>query len=359
MSRDGRNFTSDNVTGVSPAIMAALVRANEGRVPSYGADPWTAELEARARAVFETEDLAIFPVATGTAANALALAPLVQPYRALLAHESAHIMTDECGAPEFYSGGAKLIGLPGAGGKLRPEPVGATIATAAEAGVHGAQPVAVSLTQATEAGTLYRLEEVAAIAELAGAHGLRLHMDGARLANAIAALGCSPAEATWKVGVDALSLGATKNGAMAAEAVVFFDRRLAAGFAERRKRAGHLFSKQRFLSVQLLAYLEDGLWLANAAHANRLAGRLGAGLARLPGVRLAHLVEANEVFAVLPDAAIEALLAEGFLFDRSPAEGGGTAIRLVTAFSSDEEDIDAFLAAAARHSEAATAGHAA
>jgi threonine aldolase len=359
MSRDGTNFTSDNVTGVSPAILAALVGANEGRVPSYGADPLTAALEARARAVFETDELVLFPVATGTAANALALAALVPPYRALLCHESAHIMTDECGAPEFYSGGAKLIGLPGAGGKLRPERIAAAIAAAAEGGVHGAQPVAVSLTQATEAGTLYRPEEVAAIAELAGTHGLRLHMDGARIANAVASLGCSPAEATWKAGVDVLSLGATKNGAMAAEAVVFFDRRLADGFAERRKRAGHLFSKQRFLSAQLLAYLEDGLWLANAAHANRLAGRLGAGLARLPGCRLAHPVEANEVFAVLPDAAIEALLAQGFRFYRWPAEGGGTAIRLVTAFSSDDADIDAFLAAAARHTEAVAAGQAA
>ena len=180
-------------------------------------------------------------------------------------------------------------------------------------------------------------------------------MDGARLANAIARLGCSPAEATWKAGIDVLSLGATKNGALAAEAVVFFDRDLAQGFAERRKRGGHLFSKQRFVSAQLEAYFTDGLWLANATHANRLADRLGAGLAALPGVSLTHAVEANEIFAVLPDRMIDGLVADGFAFYRWPAEGG-QGIRLVTAFDSDDEDVDAFLATAGRHAEAASPG---
>jgi threonine aldolase len=354
MSRDGRNFTSDNVTGVAPAIIEAILAANRGRVRSYGDDPITARLAALAATVFETE-LAIFPVATGTAANALALATLVPPYGSVIAYDLAHIVTDECGAPEFFSGGAKLLGLPAAHGTIRPEQLAPLLATTVAAGVHAAQPAAISLTQATECGTLYSPAAIAEIAGVAKRHGLRMHMDGARLANAIARLGCSPAEATWKAGIDVLSLGATKNGALAAEAVVFFDRDLAQGFAERRKRAGHLFSKQRFVSAQLEAYFTDGLWLANATHANRLADRLGAGLAALPGVSLTHAVEANEIFAVLPDRMIDGLVADGFAFYRWPAEGG-QGIRLVTAFDSDDEDVDAFLATAGRHAEAASPG---
>ena len=355
--RQGRDFASDNTAGVAPEIMAAIQAANHGPASSYGADALTARLTALARELFETE-LEIFPVATGTAANGLSLAAVSPPYGAIYCHETAHVLIEECGAPEFYSGGAKLIGLPGPAGRLTSAGLETALAQAAESGVHHATPAAISITQATEWGTVYQPAAVAELGQLARARGLRLHMDGARLANAIARLGCSPAAATWRAGVDVLSLGATKNGALAAEAVLVFDPALAKGMAERRKRAGHLFSKQRFLSAQLLAYLEDGLWLANAGHANRLAGRLGAGLARLPGCRLAHPVEANEVFAVLPDLAIDALLAEGFRFYRWPGEGGGSSIRLVTAFNSDDADIDAFLAAAARH-VAAAAGRAA
>ena len=263
--------------------------------------------------MFETE-LAIFPVATGTAANGLALAALSPPYGVVYCHETAHILLEECGAPEFYTGGAKLIGLPGTAGKIDGKRVVESLALAAGAGVHHASPAAISLTQATEWGTVYRASEIRALADLARAHGLRVHMDGARLANAIARLGCAPAELTWRAGVDMLSLGATKNGALAAEAVVVFDPALAAGLAERRKRAGHLLSKMRFLSAQLVAMLEHGRWLAYAAHANAMADRLAAGLAAIAGVRLVQPVEANELFLAMPEQLAAALDAEGFAF---------------------------------------------
>jgi threonine aldolase len=273
----------------------------------------------------------------------LALAALTPVWGAIYCHEASHIQTDECGAPEFFAGGAKLLPLSGADAKLAP----ATLAAAMiEQGVvHHVQPAALSISQATEAGTLYRPAEIAALGALARRHGLALHMDGARFANAVAALGCSPAELTWRAGVDVLSLGATKNGALAAEAVVFFEPAKAADFAFRRKRGGHLFSKMRFLSAQLDAYLADGLWLRQAAHANRLAARLSTGLAALPGARLRHPTEANEVFVELPEAAIEALAAAGFGFYRW---GGATSrcLRLVTAFDTRAADVDACIATA-------------
>jgi threonine aldolase len=340
------SFASDNVAPTAPEILQALVAANQGVEDSYGADRHTRRLTALARELFETE-LAIFPVATGTAANALALATLVPPYGAIYCHDAAHIMTDECGAPEFHTGGAKLIGLPTPDGKLRPGQLAAPLGYAAEMGVHHVRPAAISVTQVTEWGTVYCPDEVAALAEVARAHGLRLHMDGARFANAVAHLGCSPAEASWRAGIDVLSLGATKNGAMAAEAVLFFDPALAAGFESRRKRAGHLWSKQRFLSSQLVAYLEDGLWLRHAAHANAMATRLALGLQRIPGFGLAQPVEANEVFATLPAPAVARLEAEGFGFHRWTTPGiEGTVIRLVTSFATTAREVDELLAAA-------------
>jgi threonine aldolase len=283
----------------------------------------------------------VFPVATGTAANALALATLTPVWGAIYCHADSHIQTDECGAPEFFAGGAKLLPLPGADAKLAP---GTVEAAMIEQGVvHHVQPAAISISQATEAGTLYRPEEVAALG--ARRYGLALHMDGARFANAVAALGCSPAELTWRAGVDVLSLGATKNGALAAEAVVFFDRARADGFAYRRKRGGHLLSKMRFLSAQLEAYLSDGLWLRCASHANRMAALLSAGLAALPGARLRHPTEANEVFVELPEAAIARLAAAGFGFHRwgSPTS---RCLRLVAAFDTRAADVEALIAAA-------------
>ncbi|MEA2782725.1 MAG: threonine aldolase [Rhodospirillaceae bacterium] len=345
------NFCSDNVTGAAPEILAALAAANTGTLPSYGEDALTAGVEAKLKEIFET-DLAAFPVATGTAANALALSLLAPPWGAIYCHEGAHVAVDECGAPEFYTGGAKLVDLPGENGKLTASQLEAVVARGGKGVVHHAQPAAISLTQATEAGASYRPAEVAAIAEVARRHGLRLHMDGARFGNAIAFLGATPAEVTWRAGVDILSFGATKNGALAAEAVIIFDKALAQEFAFRRKRAGHLFSKMRFLSAQLDAYLKDGLWLKNARHANAMAKRLAEGLAGIPDAKLAHPVEANEIFVDLPETAIRGLIADGFQFYRWLGEDK-TLLRLVTAFNTKEADVAAFIAAARRH--AATA----
>lgn len=346
MSRTQLDFRSDNVAPAAPEILAALHAANEGPADPYGADAWTARLEALACDAFET-DLAIFPVTTGSAANGLALSLVTPPYGAVYGYEHAHIMVDECGGPELMTGGAKLIGLPAADGKLKPSQLEAPLAEAAAMGVHHVRPAAISLTQATEWGTVYRPDEIAALAALGRAHGLRLHLDGARFANALAHLGCTPAEASWKAGVDLLSLGATKNGALAAEAVLVFDRALAHGFEERRKRAGHLWSKMRFLSAQLAASLEDGLWLRLAAHANRMATRLARGLAGLPEVGLAQPVEANEVFVALPEHLVADLERAGVAFYRwrSPPGVQGTVIRLVTSFQTKSGDVDALLAA--------------
>ena len=346
------NFASDNTAPVSPEILQAISDANAGFVPSYGADPATAQLTAMMRDTFETE-LAVYPVATGTAANALALATLVRPYGAVLCFEEAHIATDECGAPEFYMGGAKLVTLPAPDGRITPAQVEMAMARAQDGGVHHVLPEAVSITQSTEWGTVYSPGQVGAIGEACRSRGLALHMDGARFANALAHLGCSPAELTWRAGVDVLSFGATKNGALAAEAVVFFNPALAAGFERRRKRAGQLWSKMRFLSAQMTAYLQDDLWLRNARHANAMAGMLADGLAEMPGARLMQAVQANELFVALPEPAIEALQAEGAVFYRwidVPGEAMPV-IRLVTSFRTGVEEVRRFLALAARHSQ--------
>jgi threonine aldolase len=309
----------------------------------YGGDPATAAVTARLAEVFETE-LAVFPVATGTAANALALSVLCPPYGTVWCHAASHIVADECGAPEFYTGGGRLMMLDGAHGRLDPAALDAALARAGAGVVHHMQPAALSLTQATEAGTLYRPAAVAALAEVARCHGLPVHMDGARFANAVAALGCAPADITWRAGVDVLSLGATKNGCLAAEAVVFFRPELARDFAFRRKRGGHLLSKMRLVSAQLEAWLADGLWLRLARHANAQAARLAAGLAGLPGAELAHPVEANAMFVRLPEPVLTGLEAAGFQFYR----WDGPLIRLVTAFDTDPAHVDAFLATAQR-----------
>jgi len=340
------NFASDNTAGLHPAILEALAAANSGRAPSYGADAATKRLDRLFADIFETE-VTVFPVSTGTAANVLALAAMTPPWGAIYCHEESHIATDECGAPEFYAGGAKLVGLAGAGGKLRPADLDARLASAGAGVQHHVQPAAVSLTQATEAGTSYTPAEIGALAEVARKHGLGLQMDGARFANALVHLGCKPADICWRAGVDILSFGATKNGAMAAEAVVVFRQDLAASLPYRRKRGGHLFSKMRFLSAQLEAYLANDLWLANARKANGLATRLAAGLAKVPGVRIVHPVEANEVFADIPEAAIVGLQAEGFAFHRwgSPTP---TTVRLVTAFDGEAKHVDALIEGAKR-----------
>jgi len=335
------NFSSDNAAGVSPEIMAALAAANRGPANAYGADEISRRLDGLFSDLFERE-VAVFPVATGTAANALALACLTPPWGVVYCHREAHVEMDECGAVEFYSG-ARLALLPGAHAKLDADALEAALAGAHKGVEHHSQPAAVTITQASEAGAVWRPDEVARIGAVARAHGLPLHMDGARFANAVAALGCRPAEVTWRAGVDVLSFGATKNGAMAAEAVIFFEPARAAEFRYRRKRAGHLFSKLRFLSAQLEACLKDDLWLANARHANAAARRLADGLAALPGARLAHPCEANEVFVELPEPAIARLTAGGVGFHR----WSGRVVRLVCAFDTAAADVEAALALAA------------
>ena len=336
------NFCSDNVTTIAPEIMAALERANSGAAMPYGKDEITKRLEQRVADVFE-RSVAMFPVATGTASNALALSAITPPFGAVYCHEQAHIHVDECGAPELFTGGAKLVPLGGSGAKLTPPVLNAALAQEWRGNVHNAQPAVLSLTQATECGTVYRLEEIRALAEIAHAHRLLMHMDGTRFANAVVSLNCSPADATWRAGVDVLSLGATKNGAMAAEAMIFFDPAMAATVAFRRKRGGHLFSKMRFVSAQLEAYLTDDLWLRNARHANAMARRMADGLAKIQGCRLVHPREANLLFVTLPHRVIDGLEQAGFGFYR---EGGVRTIRLVTAFNTDVKAVDAFVTAA-------------
>lgn len=340
------NFASDNVTAMAPEILAAIADANEGAAMPYGEDPVTARVRESLNDLFETETT-VFPVATGTAANVLGLSLMTPPYGAVYCHRAAHIAVDECGAPEFYTGGAKLVTLEGADGKLAAQELADAIGGAGV--VHHVQPAAVSVTQATEVGTLYQPHEISAIADIARKHGLGLHMDGARFANAVAALGCSPAEMTWKAGVDVLAFGATKNGAMAAEAVIIFKPELAQEFEFRRKRGGHLFSKGRFLSAQLEGYLANDLWLRHARHANALAGQLGAGLAGLPAFKLHHRVEANMLFFSIPEPVAAGLKAAGFMFYdwvTSATAPGMREIRLVTAFNSRAEDVQAFITAA-------------
>ncbi len=338
----GYDFRSDNVAGAAPEVVDALSLAARGTAASYGADDWTERLKAQIAALFETE-VAVFPVATGTAANSLALAAMTPPYGAVYCHHEAHIIGDECGAPELFTGGAKLVGLQGDAGKLTPATLDSALAGAGIGVVHRVQPAALSLSQATEAGTVYTSDEVAALADVAHRAGLAVHMDGARFANAVARLGCTPAELTWKAGVDALSLGGTKGGCLAAEAVVVFNPALADGMEFLRKRGGHLLSKMRFVSAQMEVWLAHGLWLRLARHANAMADRLAAGLATVPGAEIVFPVEANEVFVRLPENAVAALDAAGFLFHRWE----GSLLRLVTAFDTPAWAVDAFIKTAA------------
>jgi threonine aldolase len=345
----GRNFSSDHVAPACAAIMSAINKANEGFAASYGGDDLTAKLQSLAGEVFEKQ-VSVFPVISGTAANALALSQIVPPFGAVYCHETAHIVTDEAGAPAFFTGGAQLVGFPAVDGKIRPAQIAKAVAYAEDLGIHHVKPGAVTVTQATEWGTVYSLAELSAIGETAKQHGLPLHMDGARFANALVHLGCTPAEATWKCGIDVLSLGATKNGALGADAVVFFDPAMARDFERRRKRAGHLMSKLRFLSAQLNAYLKHDLWLENARHANAMATKLARGLEAVAGAKILHPVQANELFVELPEDTTAALEMQGFGFYRWPlhAAGSGVTVRLVTSFATSGADVDEFIAAATR-----------
>jgi threonine aldolase len=346
MPAPAANFTSDNTAPVAAPILKEIQAANSGSAQSYGADSYTQQLNATVREVFDG-DVWFYPVATGTAANALALAQVSPPYGAVYCHEFAHIAKDECGAPEFYTGGAQLIHLPSKGGKIDPKAIRQAVAYAEEMGVHHVQPACVSLSQATEWGTVYATSEVASVSEVARSAGLALHMDGARFANAIVHLGCTPAELTSKVGVDVLSFGASKNGALCAEAVVIFNPAHAKQFERRRKQGGHLWSKHRFLSAQWVAYLRDGLWLDNARHANALASRLVQGFLGMPNTEILFPVQANEVFVALPESTVSGLEDRGFKFYRWPAcnPEQGIAIRLVTSYVTNVEEVDGLLRA--------------
>lgn len=348
------NFLSDNAAGASPQVMAALATANSGLSSAYGTDDWTRHVERKFCDLFE-RNVSVHLVATGTGANAMALACLVQPYESILTHLESHIVDDECGAPEFFTHGAKLVGLPGVGGKLLPETVSAQLAGMSR-NVKQMQPKALSISQVTESGLVYTPGEIAALSAAIAPRGLKLHMDGARFANAVAASGCTPAEITWKAGVDVLTFGGTKNGAWAAEAVIFFDPdSVAAGqMPWRRKRGGHTLSKGRFVGAQFEALLDDGHWLDLARHANAMAKKLAVGITGIPGLRLAWDCQANEVFPILPVAVHERLKAAGAVYnvwtDGSMAPetrpGPGHVIgRFVTAFSTRDDDVSALVAA--------------
>ncbi|MDP6123952.1 MAG: low specificity L-threonine aldolase [Arenicellales bacterium] len=327
-------FASDNVTAVCPDVMSAIQNANIGTAPSYGDDDWTKRLKARLSDLFECE-VVVFPTLCGTSCNALALASITPPFGTIYCHQLAHINTDECNAPEFYTGGAKLISLSGSNGKLTAK--GLQDAIIGKGDVHHSQPSTVSLTQSSESGTLYRVDEIQAITMVARHHGLKVHMDGARIANAMSALAVTPAEMTWKAGIDVLSLGGTKNGCMGAEALVFFNKDDAQMTPFLHKRSGQLLSKMRFVSAQLLAYLSDDLWLKNAAHANAMAERLSAGLKTINGVELAYPTEANEVFVRLPWSVIEELERAGFDLNEDEL------VRFVCAWDTRDEDVDKLL----------------
>ena len=340
------NFASDNAWGALPQVMEALARANQGAARPYGDDSVTHGLTARFAALFE-RDVAVFPVATGTAANALALATLTPPHGAILCHAQSHINEHECGAPEFYAHSAKLIGLQGENGKLALETITKAIDAIPRGFVHTNQPSCVSLSQPTELGTVYALDELRAIADACHARGVKLHLDGARFGNALAALNVSAAQATWQAGVDALSFGASKGGTLGAEAVVFFDPADAADFEYRRKKGGHLVSKMRFVSTQLEAYVQDGLWLEAAARANVLAARLAVGLRALNSITIAVPVQTNMVFADMPVETAERLRGAGAIcYDWKPPANGRVLTRLATSFATPQEDVAKFLAIA-------------
>ncbi len=344
------NFISDNVVGASPKILAAIAAANDGAAGSYGADPWTARVEAQLNAFFEREVIA-FMVTTGTAANALATAAICPPWGTLLTHRESHVIDDECGAPEFFMGGAKIAGLPGVGGKVTPEIIDHHFAN--EPGGTRRPPIkGLSIAQGTEFGLVYSLGEIAALSANARKHGLRLHMDGARFSNALVALGATPAEMTWKAGVEVLSLGGTKNGCLMAEAVVFFDPALAEDFRFKRKRAGQTLSKQRLISAQFEAFLEGDHWRELATHANGMASRLAKGLSAIPRIRLGWDQQINEVFPIVPQALWDHLAARGVKcvdwseFSLPPGNQVGpddVVLRLVTSFVTRQDDVDALI----------------
>jgi threonine aldolase len=334
----GYQFASDNTAGICPEAWEALRVANSGFAPSYGADVWTERACELIRALFERPTAQVFFVFNGTAANALSLAHLARSYHGIVCHQAAHVQSDECGAPEFFAGGAKLVTLPGTDAKVTATALAALLATRDD--LHFPKPRALTISQSTEWGTFYRPPEIAALTEVARQHGLRVHMDGARFANVLAAQpGVSAADLTWRSGVEVLSLGGTKNGLNTTEAVVFFDDRLAQEFEYRCKQGAQLASKMRFQSSQWQGVLESGAWLRHAIHANAMAQRLARELIGVSGVTLAREVQVNAVFVEMSALLVDAMTATGWHFHLMPGAGQ----RLMCSWATSEADIDAFV----------------
>ena len=344
------DYRSDNTGRAAPQILEALIRANQGTALGYGGDAWTAALQQRFSDLFETS-VRVFPVATGTAANALALAALGPSWGVVYCSATAHINTSEANATGFFGGGVKLSTVDGEHGKVGAGALAEALAAISPGQLHRGRPAAVSLTQATDLGAVYTLGEVRMIAELAKGRGLKLHMDGARFANAVARLGCSPADLTWRSGIDIISFGATKNGGALCDAIVVFSPDIADALAVQLRRAGQVWSKMRFASAQLIAYIENGLWLDMARASNAMAARIAAGLHNLPDARTLAPVEANEIFLELPAAVMDALEADGFQFYRRTK----SLARFVCRFDTTEAEADALVAALRRHLGAARA----
>lgn len=330
---DSQQFASDNYSGICPEAWQAMADANQGHAPAYGDDLWTAKASDAFRALFETK-CEVFFAFNGTAANSLALASLCQSYHSVICSEAAHVETDECGAPEFFSNGSKLLVAPSANGKLTPEAI-RTIATNRR-DIHFPKPRVVTITQPTETGLVYDLNELRAISATCRELGLHLHMDGARFANACASLGCSPADMTWRAGVDVLCFGGTKNGMAAGEAILFFDPKLAEDFDYRCKQAGQLASKMRFLSAPWVGVLDSGAWLRNGEHGNACAQRLSRQIDGLPGVDIMFPPQANAVFVRMPEAKLTALRERGWRF--YTFIGGGA--RFMFAWDTDLQRVD-------------------
>lgn len=342
------NFTSDNTSGVHPRIMQALIAANEGSLPSYGADNLTEAAADQLRAVFEAPDASVYFVPTGCAANALSLSLFAPGWGRVFCHESAHIQTSEAGAPEFYSAGAKLVPVAGQGGLIGADALRAALLDYGRSSVHSGQNSVLSLTNATEWGRVYSIDLLDELIGLAQGAGMAVHLDGARFANALAAQNQSPARMTWRAGVDVLSLGGTKNGCMGVEAVIIFDPSHAEEFEYRRKRGGHLLSKHRFLAAQMLAWLEGDLWLDLARHANSMAEKLGQGLAEISGARLDQPVDSNGVFVTLQRDLYDRARAAGARFHIWPGEQfddgqGPIGIRLICSWNTSGAEVDSFL----------------
>ena len=338
IKRERVKFASDNVAGACPEVLDAILKANEGDSTPYGNDQISIELQDKFSEIFE-KDVIVFPTTSGTAANALALSTMTPSFGNIYCHKLSHINTDECGAPEFYTGGGKLVTLHGIKGKITATELDQAIG--GKGIVHHTQPSSVSITQVCETGEVYQLDEIKKISDITHKHNLNMHMDGARFANALVSLKATPAEMTWKSGVDVLSFGATKNGCLAAEAIIFFKKDLVGNIAFLMKRAGHLLSKMRFVSAQLDAYITNDVWLKNAKHANKMGKRLSEGLNTHSDINLSYPTEANEIFATFPRNKIDNLNSEGYTINED--EWDGKAVRLVTAWNTNDNDVDEFL----------------